>query len=251
MRKRSWSVLLVLAALTLVMTSASGGPDPALEGSSADLLDRGAPPAAEARPGTRTHTGMTATLANLMGTPGVTIGAIMTVAPAAPPGVFHGYFFSPSAALTMISPGGMSPTSYQPFFVTGAYVWGAAPILGSPVIGAGVAPGIGGMVGAFTAVPVPFGPFSPGMIFGGMTIFGHSPAITVPAGFGVACGFDPAVAGAVLGGLTPGTGGGKPVVAFAPGATVTPIAATPGTYVAGCFIAGALVPVELQSFHVD
>ncbi len=189
---------------------------------------------------------MMTTLANGLGTPGVTIAMIMVGAPAAPVGVFHGYFFAPGADF---------PTSYHattPFFVTGAYVWAAPPILGSPIIGAGVAPAVGGMVGAFTAVPVAFGPFSPGMIFGGMTLFPHSPpAVSVPAGFGVACGFDPGVAGAVLGGLTPGTGGGKPVVAFAPGATVTPIAASPATYVAGCFISGATVPVELQSFHVE
>jgi hypothetical protein len=178
-----------------------------------------------------------------MGTPGVTIGGIMTNAPAAPVGVFHGYFFAPGADF---------PTSYQPFFVTGAYAWVAPPVLGSPILGAGVAPALGGMVGAFTATPVPFGPFSPGMIFGGMTIFGPATAaVSVPAGLGVACGFDPGVAGAVLGGLTPGTGGGKPVVAFAPGGTVTPIAAPPATYVAGCYIAGATVPVELQSFHVE
>lgn len=221
--------------------------------SQADLMDRGgANLPLGGSPKTHTLPGMTATLANLAGTPGVTIAAIMTAAPAAPPGVFHGYFFSPSAALTMVSPGGMFPTTYQPFFVTGAYVWGAPPIFASPIIGAGVAPMLGGMVGAFTAVPVPAGVFSPGMIFGGMTIFPHSPpAVSVPVGSGVACGFDPAVMGAVLGGLTPGTGGGKPVVAFAPGMTVTPIAAPPATYVAGCFIAGALVPVELQSFELE
>ncbi len=250
MRKRSWLVFLIFLTSILVPASIAQGPAPAA--SSLDLLDRGGASAGTEQPGGRTHTGlMTATLANLLGTPGVTIAAIMTAAPAAPVGIFHGYFFTASTALTMISPGGMFPTSYQPFFVTGAYVWGAPPIFASPIVGAGVAMSVGAMVGAFTAVPVPAGVFSPGMIFGGMTLFAHSPAITVPVGSGVACGFDPAVAGAVLGGLTPGTGGGKPVVAFAPGMTVTPIAAPPATYVAGCFIAGALVPVELQSFHIE
>ena len=220
----------------------------------ADLLDRGSDPT-RSMARAKTHTTpmlMTAALGNLLGTPGVTLGAIMTAAPAAPPGVFHGYFFSPSAALTMISPGGMFPTSYQPFFVTGAYVWAAAPIFASPIVGAGEAMSIGAMVGAFTAVPLPAGVFSPGMIFGGQGIFPHSPpALTIPLGAGVACGFDPAVAGPALGGLTPGTGGGKPVVAFAPGMTVTPIAAPPATYVAGCFIEGATVPVELQSYGID
>ena len=254
MLKRSRFVILTLVALTVVMPSVAQGPAAPAESASLDLLDRGAPAGGTDGPG-RTHTTpmlMTGLLANLAGTPGVTMGAVMTFAPPAPPGVFHGYFFTASAALTMISPGGMFPTSYQPFFVTGAYVWGGPPIFGSPIVGAGVAPALGGMVGAFTAVPVTFGVFSPGMIFGAMTLFAHSPpAVSVPVGSGVACGFDPAVAGAVLGGLTPGTGGGKPVVAFAPGMTVTPIAAPPATYVAGCFIAGSMVPVELQSFQVD
>ena len=242
MKKQLWFSILTLVALSLVVLPAPAqSPEPA--GSSADLLDRG-DLASESGVVSKTHTGlMTTTLANLMGTPGVTIGAIMVGAPPAPVGVFHGYFFSPGIDF---------PTSYHPFFVTGAYVWGAPPILGSPIIGAGAAMSIGAMVGAFAAVPVPFGAFSPGMIFGGMTLFPHSPpAVSVPTGSGVACGFDPGVAGAVLGGLTAGTGGGKPVVAFAAGGTVTPIAAMPGTYVAGCFIAGATVPVELQSFHIE
>lgn len=250
MRKLSGFVTLVLAGSILaVITSAQtpgAGPSASL-----DLLDRGAPTAAEqGRAANKTHTGMpTATLANAGGTPGVTIGAIMTFAPPAPVGVFHGYFFAPGVDF---------PTSYHPFFVTGAYVWGGPPIFGSPVLGAGVAPGpftaAGGTWAAFTAAPVPFGPFSPGMIFGARAIFSHSPGISVPAGFGVACGFEPMVAGAVLGGLTPGTGGGKPVSAFVPpgpGSGLGPIAAPPATYVAGCYITGATVPVELQSFTVD
>lgn len=208
-----------------------------------DLLDRGAQKATTAAKGPMP----TNTLANGGGTPGVTIGAVMTFAPAAPVGVFHGYFFAPGVDI---------PTSYYPFSVTGAYVWGGPPILGSPIIGAGVAPGpfTAGTAtwAAFAAVPVPFGPFSPGMIFGGKGIF--PTAAPVMAGQGVCCGFDPAVAGAVLGGLTAGTGGGKPIMAFTPPGPMSgfgPIAAPPATYVAGCFITGATVPVELQMFTVE
>lgn len=247
--KRIASVLVVALLSTSVF---------AQKGTDADLLDRGqAPNGGFAVPKTHTTPSlMTGVLANLAGTPGVTPAAIMTFAPPAPPGVFHGYFYSPSAALTMISPGGMFPSSYQPFFVTGAYAFaGGAPFLVAPVVGAGSAAMIGSMLGSFTAVPSPAAtPFSPGMVIGGMSIFMHSPpALSIPVGFGVACGFDvgPGGSSPMLGGLTPGTGGGKPVVAFAPGATVTPIVATPATYVAGCFIEGALVPVELQSFELD
>lgn len=251
MLKRSGFLILILATLVAAatLTSTAQSPDPAASGSSFDLLDRGSPSVLQG-PKPKTHTGlMTGTLANMMGTPGVTIGMIMTAAPAAPVGVFHGYFFAPVIDF---------PASYQPFFVTGAYVWVAPPIFASPIVGAGVAPGpftsATGTWAGFTAVPVPAGVFSPGMIFGGKSIFAHSPAIVAPPGFGVACGFDPAVAGAVLGGLTPGTGGGKPVSMFIPpgmGSGLGPIAAPPATYVAGCFISGATVPVELQSFHID
>ncbi len=213
----------------------------------ADLLDRGSGKdlSSQTLKGKRGPL-PTNTLSNLMGTPGVTIGMIMTFAPPAPPGVFHGYFFVPGVDF---------PTSYHPFSVTGAYVWGGPPILASPVLGAGVAPGpftaMTGTWAGFTAVPVPAGPFSPGMIFGAKGLFAGVPVAT---GFGVCCGFDPGVAGAVLGGLTPGTGGGKPLQAFVPPGTASgmgPLPAPPATYVAGCFITGATVPVELQSFHID
>lgn len=209
-----------------------------------DLLDRGSSKAVAANKGPLP----TNTLINANGNPGVTIGAIMTFAPPAAVGVFHGYFFAPGADI---------PTSYYPFSVTGAYVWSGPPILGSPVIGAGVAPGPftagTGMWAAFTSVPVPFGPFSPGMIFGARGIFGTA-GVPVAVGEGVCCGFDPGVAGAVLGGLTPGTGGGKPVMAFRPPGAASgfaPIAAPPASYVAGCYITGATVPVELQSISIE
>ncbi|GJM08582.1 MAG: hypothetical protein DHS20C11_08580 [Lysobacteraceae bacterium] len=229
-------LLILVSSAVLAVSSLSSAQD------ASDLLDRGVGGDAVRGPMV-----MTNTISNLMGTPGVTIGAIMTVAPAAPVGVFHGYFFASGVDF---------PTSYHPFAVTGAYVWGAPPILGSPIVGAGAAPGpftvATGTWAGFSAMAVPFGPFSPGMIYGSKGLFTSAPSVAT--GLGVACGFDPAVAGAVLGGLTPGTGGGKPVVAFAAPGTMSslgPIAAPPATYVAGCFVSGATVPVELQSFNVN
>ena len=259
MRKHRWLLILVSVAAILTVTATAQSPESGASSASLELLDRGAPVAGSAagsagapelRPESLTGDGPmpTATLANLLGTPSVTIGAIMTAAPPAPVGVFHGYFFAPGVDF---------PTSYHPFFVTGAYVFAGPPILGSPILGAGVAPGpftaMAGTWAGFTGVPVPFGPFSPGMIFGARGIFA-SPGLSVPTGLGVACGFDPGVAGAVLGGLTPGTGGGKPLSAFVPPGPASglgPIPAVPATYVAGCFITGATVPVELQTFTVD
>ncbi len=251
MLKRSWFAFLILIALTLVMTSVAQGPTPSPEASSRDLLDRGS--AAAPKADTRTHTFMTATLANLAGTPGVTLGAAGAVAPVAM-SVFNGYFYVPGVDF---------PTSYHPFFVTGAYAligFLGPPGTAAPILAAGVAPGpftVGtGTWAAFTAAPgTPLTPFSPGMVFGMKSMFAHSPpTVSVPPGFGVACGIDPISAGSFLAGLLPGTGGGKPLHAFmppGPGSGLMPIAASPATYVAGCYITGATVPVELQSFHID
>ena len=237
LRNHRRTILLIAAACCVTFAISAVAQQPTQTRS--NLLDRGGD-APQSLVGDTRGPLPTATLANGAGSPGVTIGAIMTFAPPAPVGVFHGYFFAPGVDF---------PTSYFPFNVTGAYIWAGPPILGSPVIGAGAAPSTGGMVGSFTSMAVPFGPFSPGMIFGAKGLFG-TVGIPVASG-GVACGFDPGVAGAVLGALTPGTGGGKPIVAFAPGGTVTPIAAPPATYVAGCYITGATVPVELQSFSIE
>ncbi|MDJ0656604.1 MAG: hypothetical protein QNJ40_20760 [Xanthomonadales bacterium] len=227
----------------LVMMLCALAAGPVLGQSAKDLLDRGT---ASSR--TEKGTTPTATLAIGGGTPGVTIGAIMAFLPPANPGTFAGHLFSPGVEF---------PTSYHPFTVTGAYAWGGPPILGSPILGAGVfnAPQTDGSVTwqQFTSMATTFGPFSPGMIYGTRAIFG---GIQVLTGQGVACGFDPGVAGAVLGAITAGVSknpilftnmGGTPATGSIFAATVN----TPGTYVAGCYITGATVPVELQSFSVD
>ncbi|MDJ0656605.1 MAG: hypothetical protein QNJ40_20765 [Xanthomonadales bacterium] len=209
-----------------------------------DLLDRGSKPFGGAEKGPLA----TATLAVGGGTPGVTIGAITTFAAAQPVGVFAGHQFSPMMDF---------PTSYYPFMVTGAFAWVGPPIFGSPILGAGVsnpgggppaAKGVAGPWAAFTSAPVPAGVFSPGMLFGSRGLFA---GVSVMTGQGVACGFDPGAGGVgpVLGAVT---GMGRPPVAFNAATTNTsPIATPPGSYVAGCYITGATVPVELQSFSIE
>ncbi len=248
---------LIFATLARVMTSLADDPAPKQwqQWRSVHLLDRGAAESADAEGGSRTHTTpslMSAILYNMMGTgtptpgmPATMPGALLTA-----PGAFVGYFFAPGVDF---------PTSYHPFFVTGAYAslanGGTAPVV--PILGAGVAagpfPAGPTMWAGFTAVPAatpvptPFIPVAVG------AAFGHSPAVSVPPGFGVACGADPVGAPAlVLAGLG-GTGGGKPLVSFmaAPDSLVSPFAAAPLSYVVGCFISGATVPVELQSFHIE
>lgn len=203
------------------------------------------------------------TLANMAGTPGVTLGAIMTGAPAAAPGVFAGYTFSGTPmALGGSMPASMFRTTWIPFGVTGAYAF----VLGAPFVGATPALGAGvgmlpftsttGTWAAFdSAAATLFGPFSPGMVYGMAGIFtGTMAPMVTMTGQGIACGFDVVAPGAVLGGLTPGTGGGKPINNFVgPGAGsgAGPIAAPPATYVAGCYISGSTVPVELQSYSVE
>lgn len=208
-----------------------------------DLLDRGSSAVA---PASQLNVrGMTATLAVGSAGPGVTIFEIgvqnVTVAMAP---AFNGNFYAPPDF----------PKSWYPFTVTGVFAWGGMlPATGTIALGVGVAPGpfSGGMgwAGFATAMsPLPVGMTS--MVFSGPL----TTPLPVVSPQGIACGLlsSPA-AGPILGGLT----------LFAPTATVytfngpSPndflLAGVPALihYVAGCFVSGATVPVELQAFSIE
>lgn len=256
LKSRLFLATVVTVVVGIVATQA------ALAQSAVDLLDRGSSHNAVRGPAP------TNALTNPGGSPGVTLGMIMTGAPAAAPGVFAGYVFVSTPAPTMATMGAPQsaiPTSWLPFQVTGAYAFAlGAPFVGgaAPILGAGVGPLMtpftiaawnpGGFIGLPGTAP---GAFSPGMVFGMAGLFstGSAPFVSA-ASDAVACGFDVVVPGAVLGGLTPGTGGGRPIVNFVPPGTMSgaaPVAAPPATYVAGCFVSGATVPVELQTYSID
>ena len=205
--------LLGLAALFLIATSGAqtpegqssrfaGVPD---EGpgyqiiDNSALLDRGGS-FLKADPTTRTHTSPQAVLSHPGAGPGITmvsIGFFPTMAPAS----FIGNFYT--------APGDF-PTSYYPFFVTGAFAFATGPPTAIR-LGAGVAPGpfpVGTQMWAAFFTAAQAGP--PAMtsgIFGGTGIFPHSPPSGgVITGQGVACGMF----------SIPGPGPGVGALAFPP-----------------------------------
>lgn len=238
--------IVMLAASILVADSVAQDPAPR-EGGSLELLDRGS-----AEAGLHGHgPAMMATLAVGAATPGVTtVGVIEVVGTMLP--AYQGNFYVAPADF---------PTSWYPFDVTGVFAYGAMltppPPLGI-MVGAGVAPapfagGGGTMWAAFTAMtyPVPAGMTPavfgmPGSIAPGM--------VPVVAPNGIACGiFNDPVVGPNLGGLTSApstervfTFNGPPAGDF----LATGFSAFI-QWVAGCYVSGATVPVELQSFHID
>ncbi len=265
MFKRSLFAMLTAAAMTWVAVSLAQAPDPpAGDRPSLDLLDRGSLEDAKLKLPAKTHTTaglMTGVLFNMLGagspTPGVTFGVIGALGPIGigAPGAFFGYFFAPAADF---------PTTWGTFFVTGAYAFVGGPLImaGAPILAAGVGtPPItaGMMFMPFPAVPAPT-PAVTGsaMVFGMPGIFAHTPStgVLVPAGAGVACGVDLFPVGGGLPGSVAGIGaivtgtGGRPLSVFGPsGLMTTPAPA--GTYVVGCFVTGATVPVELQAFEIE
>lgn len=180
----------------------------------------------------------------------VSIGFFPTMAPG--PSAFIGNFFSPVADF---------PPSYYPFFVTGAFAWGTGPPT-MVTLGAGVATGpfpVGtAMWAAFATAGVPGPPAMTSGFFGGAGIFPHSPpTVGVPTGLGVACGIysvpaGGAGAGAII--VTPAMD--RPRFTFN-GPPLGPDLLASATFfldnnmASGCFISGATVPVELQSFSIE
>lgn len=243
-QRRRFVPIVMLAASILVADSVAQDPAPRA-GGSLELLDRGS-----AEAGLHGHgPAMMATLAVGAATPGVTVvGVLEVVGPMLP--AYQGNFY--------VAPTDF-PTSWYPFDVTGVFAFGGMLTPPPPgiMVGAGVAPGPftgggGTMWAAFSAMTYPVPPGMTPMVFGmpGSIAPGMVP-VTAPEG--VACGiFNDPVAGPHLGGLTLApvstvfTFNGPPAGDFlAPGAPALI------SWVAGCFVSGATVPVELQSFHVD
>ncbi len=265
--RRSFAPIVALAALTLVTNSAAQAPEPSLsnipkEGPGYKLLDRGSvgtplpglkTPLARA-PGLKTHGSPMATVFHPTAGPGITmvsIGFFPIMAPT--PTAFVGNFYT--------APGDF-PTSYYPFFITGAFAFGTGPPTMN-VLGAGVAPApfpAGTMMwAAFATAPFPGPPAMTSGILGAPGIFPHSPpTVAVPPGLGVACGL------LSFPGGVPGAGAlafpalprpsrvsfiGPPVGTMDFLSTATFILSN--AVVAGCYISGATVPVELQSFSIE
>lgn len=215
---------------------------------SLDLLDRAM--ADEDLSRTRRRSA-SATLAVGAATPGVTmVGVLEVLGPMLP--AYQGNFF--------IAPADF-PTSWYPFDVTGAFGFGGMLPFGTGItvmVGAGVkgGPFTGGMAtmwDAFGAATFPAPPGMTPMVFGGQGLFAPG-ALPVNTPQGIACGiFNDPVAGPHLGGLTmaPST---RAVHTFnGPPAGDFLAVGAPALihYVAGCYVSGATVPVELQSFQID
>lgn len=236
-----------LMAMALLLVPVSVAQDPAPERGDLDLLDRGSDAGDFSR-------GMTATLAVGLATPGVTfmaIGAGTSLMGIGPP-AYQGNFYVAPADF---------PPSWYPFSVTGAFAYGLMlpppTVVPTAMVAAGVAPGPftpPGMWAGFGTAMVPLPPFMTDMVFAGPL----ASALPVTAPLGVACGIyvDP-VTGPHLGGITmPVPTMAGPLFNFngPPTTTMDTLAFAFSAFIewaAGCFVTGATVPVELQSFHVD
>ncbi|MDJ0654648.1 MAG: hypothetical protein QNJ40_10865 [Xanthomonadales bacterium] len=251
---RSAFLVVLVTALLTGLTIAQTDQDIPESGPGYELLDRdakGTPWRTPYDKGPPSPSPM-ATLQHPGATTGVTmvsIGFFPTMAPAS----FIGNFFT--------APGDF-PTSYYPFFVTGAFAWGTGPPT-MATLGAGVANGpfpVGTMMwNGFATASLPGPPAMTSGLFGAPGIFPSTPpTVAVPTGAGVACGLF----------SVPGPGPGVGALAFPPTprpfrvsfsgppmgtqdflATATFV--LPNAVVAGCYISGATVPVELQHFSVE
>ena len=237
--------ILMLVALMLVPVSVAQ--DPAPESGHLDLLDR-------ASDGADSFRGMSATLAVGLATPGITfmgIGAGTSLMGVGPPAYQGNFYVAPTDF----------PTSWYPFAVTGAFAYGlmlpAPTVVPTAMVAAGVAPGPftpPGMWAAFGTAMVPLPMFMTDMVFAGPL----ATTLPVTAPLGVACGIyvDPVV-GPHLGGVTmPVPTMVGPLFTFngPPTTTMDTLAFAFSAFIewaAGCFVTGATVPVELQSFHID
>ena len=247
--------ILCLVALAGLLIGPTSGQSPAHEAPaerSVHLLDRGGE---STRPTAGPPPTMMATLAVGSATPGITMVGVLGGATMLPAPAFYGNFF---AAPTDF------PSSWYPFDVTGVFAWQTmvpAPP-GDFVLGAGVAPGpfagdMGTMWAAFGTAMVPFPMFMTPSLIGAP---GNLPSpLPVPSGspaLGVACGLLTFPAGPFLGAIVP-TASPRDARSFN-GPPIGPdVLLPPPTFglflhwVSGCFVSGATVPVELQSFHVE
>lgn len=257
--RRFFPLIAALAALTLVGQLVAQAPEPSLDtipksGPGYELLDRGSVGTPLARaPGVKTHVSPMATLDVGMATTGLTMVSIGFFPVGGPsPSAFIGNFFTAPADF---------PTSYYPFFVTGAFAWGTGPPT-MVTLGAGVAPApfpVGTMMwAAFVTAGVPGAPAMTSGFFGGTGIFPHSPpTVGVATGLGVACGlFAVPAGGAGAGAIIVTPAMDRPRFTFN-GPPMGPDLLTSATFfldnnmASGCYISGATVPVELQSFSIE
>ena len=246
--------IMMVVTLFLVADSVAQDPTPPESGqpASLDLLDRGS-----TADGLTKAPGMMATLAVGSATPGLTMVSVVGFASMLPAPAFYGNVYGAPVDF---------PTSWYPFAVTGVFAWHSFPPFppASLVLGAGVAPGpfsggMGTMWHAFGTAMVPVPMFMTPAVIG---MPGNlAPPLSVPMtpmSLKVACGLgtSPLPTGPLLGAIVPPASprdaqsiNGPPL---GPDVLVPPPPI--GLFVqwvAGCYVSGATVPVELQSFHVE
>ncbi|MCG8460810.1 MAG: hypothetical protein MI919_31385, partial [Holophagales bacterium] len=248
--------LMLLLGVTTTVAQDPGVP--AAEGPrSLHLLDRGdsGDPGTTGPPMT-----MMATLAVGSATPGVTSISVVGSASMVTQPAFYGNFFTAPSEI---------PPGWYPFEVTGVFAWHnfAPSPPGSLFLGAGVAPGpfpgdMGTMWAAFGTAMVPVPPFMTPAVIGAPGNL--SPALPVPSPMpfmGVACGLLTSPTGPgggpLLGAIVPPASPLKDAQSFN-GPPFGPDFLVPEPpiglfiqWVAGCYVSGATVPVELQSFTIE
>jgi hypothetical protein len=243
--------LTVMAGAVLVAASGIFGfGDPAAADqrqtvtSAAHLMDRGSAPVH--KPGRATA-----------------ILAVGAATPMAAPGVAAPGFAPPGAVLgNLFVPGIDFPTSWYPFWITGAFaniaVFGSTPqflAVGAAVVSPATPMGIAHINTGLTHQPMspPIPP--PGGAVGGPGLWPGSPMgpLMVTAGRQVLAGAvitSPMMQG-IAGLMSPMIS--RPLFSAFP-SPMNPVGTPmipPGEYIAGAFVSGATVPVELQSFHVE
>ena len=257
--KKPWRPVVIAAFAACFLVTGSGAQDPAVQtddpSRSTHLLDRGSAGVNAAVPGPP-PTVMMATLAAGSATPGLTSISVVGAPTMVTPPAFYGNFY--------IAPTDFPP-SWYPFEVTGVFAWhNFAPSTGSLFLGAGVAPGpfsggLGTMWAAFGTAMVPVPAFMtpavigmPGNLASPLSVPSTSPVL------GVACGLysAPNPPGPMLGAIVP-PASPKQAQTFDGPPLGSDFLLPPPTiglflqWVAGCYVSGATVPVELQAFHVE
>lgn len=235
------SAILVFGAILIGYGgSASADQEPSAT-SAAHLMDRGTTPAADSSSGTRANNTLAVGAATPMASPG------MSANPFLAPGYIVGNLFLPVVDF---------PTSWYPFWVTGAFAFEALTTNVTAQVGAAVVVP-GSPLAVVTAQLGPMSPAtSPGALIGGPGLWPGSPAGPLPVAPGQ---------GVLAGALITHPMGGERLAGlaapmsprFANAALPTPMAPVfvpmmpSGEYIAGAFVSGATVPVELQAFHVE
>lgn len=209
--------------------------------SAAHLMDRGGTAVGEPSSGPRANNTLAVGAATPMASPS------MSAIPFVGTGHIVGNLFLPVVDF---------PTSWYPFWITGAFAFEALTTNVTAQVGAAViVPGTTAAV--LTAQLGPMSPAtSPGALIGGPGLWPGSPAgpLPVAVGQGVLAGalITHPMSGERLAGIASPM---SPRIVNA--ALPTPMAPVfvpmipPGEYIAGAFVSGATVPVELQAFHVE